>query len=88
MPNCDDRPSQDLGNHLSSCPETRFTAVHLFSRYLHRIGMFEPRPTRTQTESAKKSQQIQEEVIWETAVACLALSVKVYTLLTVDYRGH
>jgi hypothetical protein len=82
MPKCHDGPSQDLDDHLSSCPETRFTAVHLFSRYLHRIGMFEPRPTRRRTESAMESQRIQEEVIWETAVACLALSVKVYTVLT------
>ena len=87
MPTCHDDPSQDLGDHLSSCSETRFTAVHLFSRYLNRIGMFDPRPTRLQTESAKKAQRIQEDVIWETAVACLALSVKVCTLL-VDYHGY
>jgi len=88
MPNCHDDSSKCLGDHLHSCLETRFTAVHLFSRYLHRIGMFDPRPTRVQTESAKKTQRIQEDVIWEIAVACLALSVKVCTLCLVDQHGH
>ena len=61
----------DLYDLLSTSVETRFHAALLFLRYFLYVGI------PSEDEASISENEDLETVIWDTAVACLALSVKV-----------
>lgn len=73
----DEECSLDLADHLVESPETRFTALILLCRYMKRVGLFDRRVVQSHKERGANERRIKEDVLWESAVACLALSVKV-----------
>lgn len=58
----------DLYDVLATCPEMRFHAGYLFLRYFSLLNS--PAMSLDDAEAA-------EAVMWDIAVACLALSIKV-----------
>ncbi|KIJ31843.1 hypothetical protein M422DRAFT_783686 [Sphaerobolus stellatus SS14] len=68
---------EELYEHLSVSKETRFHAMYLFSRYLHRIDA--SRATMDmESENGCGLREAQMEIIWEAAFCCLVISCKVY----------
>lgn len=84
--------SADLHDQLFTSPETRFHAAYMFIRYLLRavgdgyedIESLVASPTLTRFEPLTSEahpdqmEQATKTVIWDIAVGCLALSVKVF----------
>ncbi|KLO04875.1 hypothetical protein SCHPADRAFT_1003161 [Schizopora paradoxa] len=62
-----------LREHLRKCPETRFHAIMLFSRYFMRVGEEMPVAGKRETKLMKRGRQ---RIVWEVAMSCLALAVK------------
>lgn len=73
----DEESSLDLADHLMESPETRFSALILLCRYMKRVGLFDHHVSQSHTQRAANERRVKEDVLWETAIACLALSVKV-----------
>lgn len=71
----------DLYDLLSTSPETRFHAVYLFLRYLLLVRSSDLSLDDADTDSTSaEDEEALETVMWDMAVACLALSVKVRLL--------
>ncbi|KAG2002408.1 hypothetical protein CC2G_004601 [Coprinopsis cinerea AmutBmut pab1-1] len=78
----------NLYDQLSSCPETRFHAIWMFLRYFFIISasddsemkcchsQFPDSHERLEDETREKYDPDQELIVWDIALACLALSVK------------
>ena len=76
----------NLRSQLAECPDTRWHAVHLFTRYFLRIGVTpssSPVARKTKVEDRTTEEDAmddQEALAWDFALACLASSVKVRAL--------
>ncbi|EJC99455.1 uncharacterized protein FOMMEDRAFT_148678 [Fomitiporia mediterranea MF3/22] len=71
-------PSKKLGvgelrNQLRTCPETRFHAVLLFTRYFMRVGDAMPVPTEKETPLMRLGRR---RIVWDVAISCLAIAIK------------
>ena len=89
-----DRQPLDLMDQLKNSPETRFHAAWLFLRFLY-LTMSPDRNTGSRNNarnisrqsslnsntSASTNQEGRDLIIWDIAIACLALSVKVIVFL-------
>ena len=89
-----DRQPSDLMDQLKNSPETRFHAAWLFLRFFY-ITMSPDRNTGPRNNSRNISRQSsmnsnasaitnlegRDLIIWDIAIACLALSVKVIVFL-------
>ena len=82
------RPSKQLScphlhEQLTSFPDTRWHAAQLFTRYFTRIGTTPASPATEEAgnkESAKIKLNFDDSetaFVWDVAVSCIALSVKV-----------
>jgi hypothetical protein len=89
-----DRQPSDLMDQLKNSPETRFHAAWLFLRFFY-LTMSPDRNTGQRNNaqnlsrqsslvsnsSASTNQEGRDLIIWDIAIACLALSVKVTLIL-------
>ncbi|KAI0926491.1 hypothetical protein AcV7_005415 [Taiwanofungus camphoratus] len=65
-----------LHEQLDTSEETRFHAAYMFIRYFVRIGSSTPSSPSAGIKTSSSFRQGEEAVNWDTAVGCLALSVK------------
>jgi len=92
----DSQPS-DLMDQLKNSPETRFHAAWMFLRYIYltmspKLSMGPKSISRNLSRqsslnsniSASTDQEGRDLIIWDLAVACLALSVKVTFIFVFD----
>jgi hypothetical protein len=72
----------NLQDQLQNSPETRFHAAWMFLSYFHLTAS--PEATPNSSRSSSRSCSVDEEgldlVVWDIAIACLAISVKVRQL--------
>ncbi|KZT63485.1 hypothetical protein DAEQUDRAFT_119444 [Daedalea quercina L-15889] len=87
LPDTSDQPThlrKDLSEHLRNSPETRWHAAQLFIRYFHHLGAVcsctaspvSASGRQTLTEEALLAHDGSEAIVWDCAIACVALSVK------------
>ena len=89
-----DREPSDLIDQLKNSPETRFHAAWLFLRFFYltmspdrymgprnNAGNISRQSSLNSNSSASTDQEGRDLIIWDIAIACLALSVKVIVFL-------
>ena len=65
---------RDLREQLENCPDTRFDAAILFHKYLLKVSDGLPRAGKAETQYITLGRH---RIFWDTALSCLALSIKV-----------
>ena len=74
IPPTESNAGRDLRDHLLTCDETRIHAANMFCRYMLRVGDAVPSVNPKETSYIRRARR---RIIWDVALSCLALSVKV-----------